>query len=70
MHTLDHIRRRLWNAGWSAGETGGITVWLVVVKKGKHTIHASGPTQTAAWQSALDLTGLRGLPFDKGNHAE
>lgn len=60
MNDLNCIRNELWEAGWSAGETGGEHTWLVVATKGTLTVHASGRTQTEAWQSVLDLTGLGG----------
>jgi hypothetical protein len=50
--TVDESRQRLLTFGWSVGETGGASTWLVTGTKGEHCIHAEGATQSEAWWRA------------------
>jgi hypothetical protein len=50
--TVDESRQRLQTFGWSVGETGGASTWLVTGTRGKARIRAEGHTQGEAWWQA------------------
>jgi hypothetical protein len=46
--SVDESFARLHRAGWSIGETGGATVWVVIGTNGENMIFAEGKTQAEA----------------------
>jgi hypothetical protein len=50
--SVDESFARLHSAGWSIGETGAASVWLVSGTNGENVIHAEGQTQAEAWYRA------------------
>jgi hypothetical protein len=59
--TADESRARLLFFGWSVGETGGASTWLVTGTNGDHVIHAEGRTQSEAWWRACVQARAMGL---------
>jgi hypothetical protein len=49
MLAVNECRDRLRRAGWSVGETGWTTTWLVTGSNGENRVHAEGQTQAEAW---------------------
>ena len=59
-YDVDECRQRLLTFGWSVGETGGASTWLVTGTNGEHTIHAEGRTQSEAWwRACVDAREMR-----------
>ena len=57
---------RLHRAGWSVGSTafyveGGGLAWLVSGVNGENVIHGRGPTEAAAWRSAIEQARAAGM---------
>ncbi len=50
--SVDECRDRLHRAGWSIGETGSATAWIVTGTNGENAIHAEGGSQAEAWYRA------------------
>jgi hypothetical protein len=54
---LDRLRR----AGWSIGETGTATRWMVSGTNGENAIFAEGLTQAEAWWHACEQARSVGM---------
>ena len=66
--SVDESFDRLHRAGWSIGETGGVTGWFVTGCNGENRIHAEGRTQAEAWYRAtLQAEAVDMLARPKGS---
>jgi hypothetical protein len=63
--SVDESFARLHAAGWSVGETGTATRWLVSGVSGENAISAVGRTQAEAWHRAVEQVAAVGMlaPF-------
>jgi hypothetical protein len=60
--SVDESRDRLHGAGWSVGEIGITSGWLVTGSNGsENAIHAEGRTQSAAWWNACQQARATGM---------
>jgi hypothetical protein len=50
--SVDESRDRLHRAGWSIGDAGGRTSWIVSGTNGENVIRAEGRSQAEAWYRA------------------
>jgi hypothetical protein len=55
--SLDRLRR----AGWSIGETGTATRWIVSGANGENLIQSEGRTQAEAWARACEQARAVGM---------
>ena len=55
--SLDRLRR----AGWSVGEVGTASGWLVTGSNGENRVQAHGRTQREAWWRACEQGGAVGM---------
>jgi hypothetical protein len=51
--SVDESFARLHRAGWSIGEIGSASSWLVSGTNGENVIHAEGQSQAEAWYRAM-----------------
>jgi hypothetical protein len=59
--TDDECLDRLHRAGWSIGEVGTATGWLVIGTNGENSVKAAGRTQTEAWWNACQQAQAVGM---------
>jgi hypothetical protein len=59
--TPDESFRRLHAAGWSVGETGTATCWIVSGTNGENQLAARGSTQAEAWHRAVEQAEALGM---------
>jgi hypothetical protein len=59
--TVDECLDRLRRAGWSIGETGSATRWIVTGHNGENAIKAKGATQAEAWWRACEQARAVGM---------
>jgi hypothetical protein len=59
--SVDKSRARLHSPGWSVGETGTATCWLVCGANGENLISAGGRTQAEAWHRACEQAAAVGM---------
>jgi hypothetical protein len=57
----DESLRRLHAAGWSVGETGTASGWVVSGQNGENVIEARGATQSEAWHRACEQAEALGM---------
>jgi hypothetical protein len=55
---LDESFDRLRRAGWSVGEVGTATRWLVSGTNGENTVLAEGQSRAEAWHRACEQAPL------------
>jgi hypothetical protein len=59
--SVDESRDRLHRAGWSVGEIGSATRWLVTGSNGENQLHAEGSSQAEAWHRACERAAAVGM---------
>jgi hypothetical protein len=59
--SVDECLDRLRRAGWSVGETGGATRWIVSGHNGENAIKTEGRTQSEAWWRACEQARAVGM---------
>jgi len=59
--SVDESCDRLHRAGWSIGETGGVSIWIVCGTNGENVIRAEGRSQNEAWHQATLQAGAVGM---------
>jgi hypothetical protein len=59
--TVDESLDRLRRAGWSVGEAGSATRWVVTGTNGENMIQAEGCTQAEAWWLACQQARAVGM---------
>jgi hypothetical protein len=58
---VEACHERLHRAGWSIGEVGTKSGWLVTGSNGEHVIRALASTQAGAWRLACEQAAALGL---------
>jgi hypothetical protein len=59
--TPDESFARLHRAGWSVGETGSASFWLVTGTNGENILESHGRTQAEAWHRAVEQAEAMGM---------
>jgi hypothetical protein len=59
--TVDESFARLHRAGWSIGEKGGTTGWMVTGDNGENVIFTRGASQAEAWHRAIEQAEAVGM---------
>jgi hypothetical protein len=59
--SVDECFARLHATGWSVGETGTATKWLVSGVYGENAVAAAGRTQAEAWHRAVEQAAAVGM---------
>jgi hypothetical protein len=58
---IEACHERLHRAGWSIGEVGTSSGWLVTGTNGENTIVAAAPTLPGAWRLACEQAAAVGM---------